>query len=80
MLLGLPRGHLDAVSAAHWTVIGTYFFFAARRVYGEPKPVAVGKSVAFVVWTQLSMIVVPALLGAAVAVEVVIQAMLASRD
>jgi uncharacterized membrane protein len=39
-----------------------------------------GKSVAFVVWTQLSMIVVPALLGAAVAVEVVVQAMLASRD
>jgi Protein of unknown function (DUF3667). len=77
--LGIPRGHLDAVTAAHWLVIGTYFFFAARRVYGEAKPVTAGKSAIFVAWTQASMIVVPAILGIVVAVQVVIQAMLVSR-
>jgi len=77
--LGMTPGHVDAISVAHWMLIGTYFFLAARRVYGEPKPLTVGKSVAFVAWTQLSMIVVPALLGTVVAVQVVVQAMLAAR-
>ncbi|MDQ2664826.1 MAG: DUF3667 domain-containing protein [Gemmatimonadota bacterium] len=79
VLLGMPRGHVNAISLALWLVIATYFFLAAQRIYGEPKPVTVVKSVAFVAWTQLSLIVVPALLGVAVAVQVVVQAMLAAR-
>ena len=79
VMLGKPRGHVDAISMMHWLLIGTYFYFAAQRMYGEARALTVGKSVAFVAWTQSSMIVVPALLGMGVAVQVVIEAMLAAR-
>lgn len=79
VILHMPRGHMDALTMSHWLFIGTYFFLAARRVYGEEKPLTAGKSVAFVAWTQASMIVVPAILGIGVAVQVVVQAMLAAR-
>ena len=78
-VLGLQRGHIDAISGVQWLVIGTYFFFAARRVHEESRPVTAGKSVLFVAATQLTMIVIPMMLAAAVAAQVVIQAMLAAR-
>jgi Protein of unknown function (DUF3667) len=77
--LGIPRGHLDAISMAHWLLIGTYFFFAARRVHEEARPATAGKSVLFVAATQLTMIVIPGLIAATVAAQVVFEAMVASR-
>lgn len=77
--LGLSRGKLDALSPVHWTLIATYFYFASRRVYEEGRPVTAGKSVLLVAAAQLTMIVIPLTLAAGVAVQVVIQAMLAAR-
>ena len=77
--LGLPRGHLDAIGTVHWLVIGTYFYFAARRVHEEAPPATAGMSVLFVAATQLTMLVIPMFLAAAVAAQVVIEAMLAAR-
>jgi hypothetical protein len=48
----------DVVSLLHWTAIGTYFYFASRRLYGETPPRAGVKSVLFVAGAQASMLLI----------------------
>jgi hypothetical protein len=57
----VPETRFNAISIFHWLAIGTYFFLAARRVYGEPRGRTAGKAVLFVAGAQLAMIVPPLL-------------------
>jgi hypothetical protein len=54
---GAPTS-FDAISALHWVAIGSYFYFASRRLYAESRPRAAVKSVAFVAGAQACMILI----------------------
>jgi hypothetical protein len=59
-LLHLPpsTSFFDAVSVLQWLAIGSYFYFASRRLYGEPRRRAGTKAVLFVAGAQLGMMLI----------------------
>jgi hypothetical protein len=58
------------VSAFHWSVLGTYFFLAARLVHPEPRLRTGMKTLGFLVGSQVAMFVAPVLAGIAAVVLV----------
>lgn len=77
--VGLPRGKLDALALVHYPLICAYIYLAARRVHEESARITAGKSVLAVAATQLSMLVVPAFVGALALVATVLQILLFMR-
>ncbi len=67
----------DAISVIYWAVLGTYFYFAARRVYEQSRAKSGVKSVLFVAGAQVAMMVVPLLTMTVMAVWIGVRTALA---